>query len=344
MKTFIERYKKQRKYRQLSRQYVHKYAFIGVGNHSLNNLYPVLDFMGVPLKYIVTASEKTAEILNKSAKEYTAVNDPGIVLKDETVKGIFISASPGSHYTLVTQALQGRKSVFVEKPPCRNTAELDALIRLEKETGGIVVAGMQKRYAPACTILKKRLKRPEHYSYKFCTGAYPEGEDVITELFIHPVDLIVYLFGQARLVSMIQTGKTILLQLLHDNGVIGALELSTSYSWQTAEERMVIVEKSGIYELNNMSELLYKKKPLVIGNIPVEKVKKYTPVTEVLFNQNMFQPVMQHNNIYINGFYSELDTFVSLCEHPASNQNLSGPSLLSPTYQLLDEIRKKRKA
>jgi virulence factor len=344
MRTFIERYKKQRKYRQLSRQYLHKYAFTGVGNHSLNNLYPVLDFMGVPLKYIVTASEKTAEILNKSAKGYTAVNDPEVVLKDETVRGIFISASPDSHYSLVVQALKGGKSVFVEKPPCRNMTQLEELIRLEKETAGVVVAGLQRRYAPACSVLKKKLKRPEHYTYKYCTGAYPEGEDVITELFIHPVDLTVFLFGQAVLISMIQTEKTLLLQLLHDNGVIGTLELSTSYSWQTAEERMVVVEKNGIYELNNMSELLYKKKPLVIGNIPVEKVTHFTPVTEVLFHQNMFQPVMQHNNIYVNGFYSELETFVSICESPKPNRNPSGPALLRPTYQLLDEIRKQRQA
>ncbi|MDR0394734.1 MAG: Gfo/Idh/MocA family oxidoreductase [Tannerella sp.] len=342
MKRIIEKYKKQRKYRHLSRQYLHKYAFVGVGNHSLNNLYPVLDFMRVPLKYVLTAGEKTAEILNKSsAKEYTAVCDPDVVLRDEAVKGVFISASPESHYALAKRMLQGGKSVFVEKPPCRNMAELDRLIRLEEETGRFVVAGMQKRYAPACSVLRKRLKRPEHYTYKFCTGAYPEGEDVLTELFIHPVDLAVFLFGQAVLVSMLQNGKTFLLQLMHENGVIGSLELSTSYSWQTAEERLVIVEKNGVYELNNMSEVLYKKKPPVIGNIPVEKVMKCNPVTEILFNQNMFQPVMQHNNIYVNGFYSELETFVSMCESSKPTQNLSAPALLKPTYRLLDEIREK---
>jgi virulence factor len=342
MRRFIEKYKKQRKYRQLSRRYSRQYAFIGIGNHSMNNLYPVLDYMGVPLKYIVTASEKTAGILNKSAKGYTAVHDLDVVLKDETVKGVFISASPGSHYALVRQALKGGKSVFVEKPVCRNISELEELIRLEKETGNTVVAGMQRRYAPACTLLGKKIKHPEHYIYRYCTGAYPEGEDVVTELFIHPVDLIVFLFGPAALVSMIQTDNTLLLQIRHDSGTVGALELSTAYSWQTAEERMIIVEKSGIYELNDLSELLYRKKPPVIGNIPLEKVRKCNPVTEVLFSQNMFQPVMQHNNIYVNGFYSELETFVSICEHPAPDKNRSGLASLKPACRLLDEIREKR--
>lgn len=133
-----------------------------------------------------------------------------------------------------------------------------------------------------------------------------------------------------------------MIQVLHANGVIGSLELSTAYSWQMAEEKMIIVEKKGIYELNNLSELLYKKKPDVVKNIPLEKVMKFTPVTKVLFNQNMFQPVLQHNNIYINGFYSELETFVSICEHTGSFKNHSGLLSLRPTYELLDEIRSRK--
>jgi virulence factor len=347
MKKFIEKYKTQRKYRQLSRRYEHNYAFVGVGNHSLNNLYPALDFMRLPLKYILTASRKTADVLNRSpARTCVAVDDPEIILRDDTVKGVFISASPESHFALATRMLQAGKCVFVEKPPCRSVSELEQLIRLEQETGGFLVAGMQKRYAPACSVLGRRLKRVEHYIYSFCTGAYPEGEDIVTELFIHPVDLAVYLFGEASLVSMLETngGATLLLQLLHESGVIGALEMSASYSWQTAGERLVVVEKNGVYELNNMSELLYRKKPPIVGHIPLEKVLKYNPVTKMLFNQNSFQPVVQHNNIYVNGYYSELETFVSMCEaSPKTLPNLSAPVALRPTYRLLDEIRAKRK-
>lgn len=339
MKHLIEIYKKQRKYSQLSRRYSHQYAFIGIGNHSLNNLYPVLEYMGVPVKYVITASNKTAEVLNQASKKYTAVNDPEHALNDHEIQGVFISASPDSHYNLCSKALKKHKSVFVEKPPCRNLNELEKLISLEKETKQNVVVGMQKRYAPACSVLKKKLKCPEHYTLRYCTGAYPEGEDILTELFIHPVDLITFLFGKAKLVSLIQTNKTLLIQVVHENGIIGALELSTAYAWQMAHEQLTVVEEKGIYELNNLSELLYKKKPLLLGNIPFDKIVKFNPVTEILFNQNTFQPVMQHNNIYVNGFYSELETFISICEHPESAKNYSGLISLKPTYELLDEIR-----
>ena len=50
----INKYKAFRKKKQLSQysSYSGEYAFVGVGNHSLSNLYPVIDYLGVPLKYI----------------------------------------------------------------------------------------------------------------------------------------------------------------------------------------------------------------------------------------------------------------------------------------------------
>ncbi|MCD8166047.1 MAG: hypothetical protein LUE93_07910 [Bacteroides sp.] len=187
--------------------------------------------------------------------------------------------------------------------------KLEELISLQEESGKEVVTGMQRRYAPACRMLKAKLKEPQHYIYRYGTGAYQEGGDVLRELFIHPIDLVIYLFGAARIVSLLHTDSTILLQMYHTNGVIGSVELSTGYSWQLAEEQLTVIEKNGIYELRNLSELIYRKNPPVIGGIPLEKVLGHRPVTEVLFNQNMFQPVLQHNNLYINGFYTELETF-----------------------------------
>ena len=46
----IARYKHLRSVRQLSQSYKGKYAFVGIGNHSTNNLYPVLDYFHVGLK------------------------------------------------------------------------------------------------------------------------------------------------------------------------------------------------------------------------------------------------------------------------------------------------------
>ena len=50
IKNIIERYKRIRSMRQLKQIYGGNYAFVGIGNHSTNNLYPVLNYLHVPLK------------------------------------------------------------------------------------------------------------------------------------------------------------------------------------------------------------------------------------------------------------------------------------------------------
>lgn len=101
---------------------------------------------------------------------------------------------------------------------------------------------LQKRFAPAMQILKKKLqgsKGTKTYNLKFLTGAYPEG-DALFDLFIHPIDCVVYLFGKAeiRCVEPIDE-HTVMLVLKHADA-IGVLELSTDYTWSDAKESMTI--------------------------------------------------------------------------------------------------------
>ena len=82
-----------------------------------------------------------------------------------------------------------------------------------------------------------------HYHYCYLTGLYPEG-DAMTDLFIHPIDYVLFLFGKAEIVSanMVKAsdgGNTLLLTLQHKS-VLGMLELSTAYSWNDARETLNI--------------------------------------------------------------------------------------------------------
>lgn len=332
----INLYKRLRKNELLSsHSYQHSYAFVGVGIHALDNLYPVLAHLHVPLKYVVSGSRKTADILTASSWQCRATNDLDEVLNDPEVKGLLIAVPPQKHYELVKKSLEKHKMVFVEKPPCRTSEELADLIRFPES--GSVLVGLQKRYAPACVLLKKKLKNTDHYSLHYRVGGYPEG-DALLELFIHPVDLITYLFGKAEVRSIVRTKETLFLHLQHENGTVGSVELSTAYSWQQAEERLTVMANNAIYELNGLSELQLRNNPIRIAQLPVEKITGYTPRTELLFGASTFIPSVQHNNLYINGFYSEVKTFIRMCETNNLKINLSNPVALKDTYTLLEEI------
>lgn len=337
MKKIIERYKQLRKQAALGREYAHRYAFVGMGNHSLQNLYPVLNYLNVPLKYIVTRSEKSAEIARRLYQNCETTTDLDRVLADESVKGVFICTTPAAHYHLVKKALTAGKHVFVEKPPCTSPNELDILIETEKKQHTEVFVGLQRRYSPAFSILKSKLKNANHYIYRYTAGAFPEG-DAPLELFIHPIDSIQYLFGKAEIKSCLRRKNTYLLNVLHENGIIGNVELSADYSWKESLEYLSVNTNDGVFIINGLDSLVFHKKPRVVINIPMEKIAAYTPQHTVLFNRNTFIPNVQNNDLYVHGFYGEVKSFVGFCENGNRKLNKSRLDEIRDTFELLNNL------
>ena len=147
----ISRYKRLRSEAYLKETYAGPYAFVGMGGHSLANLYPVIHYLQIPLKYICVTSPTKAELIGKKFPGVKAVTDLDIVLADPEVKGVFVAARPKAHFSIARKVLESGKALFVEKPPCSDSEELETLVGLNK---GIAVAGLQKRYAPAVKMLK----------------------------------------------------------------------------------------------------------------------------------------------------------------------------------------------
>jgi virulence factor len=85
----------------------------------------------------VTSAGK-AELIGKKFPGVTGTTDLDAVLADPEVKGVFVAASPEAHFSISQKVLQSGKSLFVEKPPVRNSRELEVLIGMKK---GIATAG-----------------------------------------------------------------------------------------------------------------------------------------------------------------------------------------------------------
>ena len=65
IQQLIERYKRIRTKHFLAQTYQYSYAFVGMGQHSLTNIYPVLHYLSVPSKYIRATSERKARIIEQ---------------------------------------------------------------------------------------------------------------------------------------------------------------------------------------------------------------------------------------------------------------------------------------
>ena len=343
MEKLIHQLKNIRKRFYIKKTYNSNYAFIGMGNHSINNLYPVINYLRLQLKYIVTQSEKNAELINDNFPNVEGTNDLKKVLNDNEINGIFISANPKSHFSLIKDALENDKNVFVEKPPCYTLDELNELIKIEDKSKASCYVGLQKQYAPVNIELKKQIKEKCTYNYRFVTGNYSEG-DPFLDLFIHPISLVSFIFGDAELKycgsSKSSNSITIFLQLSHSNGTIGTIELSTDYSWSNAYEKMIVNTSKGIFEATNTEDLVFTPKQGSILGIPKEKIFGNKMTTVTIKRRDNFIPIIENNQIYSSGYYTEIKSFVEYCENQNKNNNNSSLKSCIDTYKIIETIKK----
>ena len=312
-----------------------------MGQHSLTNLYPVLHYLGVPLKYICVTSERKARLIERKFPGVKATASLNEILNDEAVKGIFVSASPTAHFSIASQVLRSGKSLFIEKPPCRTLEELDTLIDLQRLHGSpVVMVGLQKRYAPAVQLLKSLLKKERliNYDLHYLTGVYPEG-DALLDLYIHPLDLVCFLFGKPEILAYRQIAKDSYILMLRHPHIVGTLGLSTAYSWTDAEDLLKICTCYGSYRLSQMEELSFTPSSRTVSGIPMEKLCPHKTTVEYLYQNNSFTPILSANQVYSQGYYNELATFVEAVEHHDSHV-ISTLETIKDTYRLMDNLKR----
>ncbi len=340
----IRRYKDIRCTRWLNSTYEACYGFVGIGKHSIENLFPVLSYLQVNPKWICCRSEEKARLIAEKFKHTKGTVNIDDVIRDENVKGVFIAASPKANYLIANKMLNTGKSVFVEKPPCYSMQELEHLIEAEAKNHCMTMVGMQKRYAPTTCILKRHLKKGTVFSYHFryLTGAYPEGNPLY-DLFIHPIDLVCFLFGKAEVVAcekMERKGVVTFFVILNHGNSTGTMELSTAYSWNDAVECLSVNTTDGVYELHQMESLTYSPKRGSMFGIPLDKVfNKNTRILQ-LFSRDNFAPIMANNQIVTQGYYDEIKTFLDLVERK-TDKSLSTLQSMRDTYAVLETLQNK---
>ena len=340
IQELISRYKRMRTERFLRQTYQYSYAFVGMGQHSLTNLYPVLRYLGVPLKYICVTSERKVRLIERKFPGVKATTSLDTILRDDAVKGVFVSASPSAHFSIASQVLRSGKSLFVEKPPCRTLEELGTLIDLRRlHDSPVAMVGLQKRYAPAVQLLKKRLSKAHLVSYDlhYLTGAYPEG-DALTDLYIHPLDLVCFLFGKPEIIAVRRIARDSYLLMLQHPHIAGTLELSAAYTWTTAGESLKVCSHSGIYNLSQVEELSFTPISPAVFGIPMEKLRSHHETKEILCQRNNFTPILASNQIYSQGYFNEMEAFVDAVEG-RSHTIAADIKAIRETYRLMSEIR-----
>ena len=138
--------------------------------------------------------------------------------------------------------------------------------------------------------------------------------------------------------SIRQVAKNSYILMLQHPHIVGTLELSNAYTWTAAEESLKVCTKSGIYSLMQMEELTFTPTSSTVFGIPMEKLRSRHETKEVLYQRNNFNPILANNQVYTQGYYSEIEAFISQAESGKSEVTTSIMTVRG-TYELLQALQ-----
>lgn len=192
-------------------------AIIGAGNFTKMTMLPNLK--GAQLKYIVGAGGVNSMALAKKYEIQRAGTDMEEVLQDSEVDLLLITTRHHLHAEMVIKGLKAGKHVFVEKPLCISSQELDDIVDTYREASGLTLnVGFNRRFSLHMQKIKSLVPASAHKNMVMTmnAGHIPQevwvqdmqvgGGRIIGEA-CHIIDLMVMLSGsKVRQVCMSSLG------------------------------------------------------------------------------------------------------------------------------------------
>ena len=170
-----------------------KIGVIGLGDIAGKAYLPVLGSRAdVELHLYTRDHEKLAQI----GQQYRLQNLHSSLdsLLNSGLEGAFVHSATEAHFKLVEQLLQHNIHVYVDKPITYDYASTKALVELAESKGLTLMAGFNRRYAPAYRKLKE-MEAPNMVLMQKNRKALPADiRTFIFDDFIHVVDTLRYLF------------------------------------------------------------------------------------------------------------------------------------------------------
>lgn len=132
-------------------------GFIGGGSFARRYLIPLAAKHGLVLDRVATASGLSAVSVAEQFDFQRGACTVFELLDDPSLAGVIIATRHDRHGDLALAALRAGKAVFVEKPLCLSSEELESLQQeLDRGTGPLMV-GFNRRFAPATLKIQSYL-------------------------------------------------------------------------------------------------------------------------------------------------------------------------------------------
>ena len=247
-------------------------GFIGSGNYASNILLPSFKKTGAILKTIVSNDGLSSTHFGKKFGFSNVSTDIKDIMEDPDCNTVVICTRHDSHADLLCNGIYNGKNIYVEKPICLKSEELELIINVHKRNT-ILMVGFNRRFAPLSYKLKKlisKLNTPKSYIYT-CNAGYIDKDHWIHNVNIgggrligeacHFVDYLRYLDG-SKIIKMEILFNTnsknmdnFTLSLEFESGSIGNIHYFSNGSKSFPKERIEIFGDNKIIMMENFKKL-----------------------------------------------------------------------------------------
>jgi predicted dehydrogenase/threonine dehydrogenase-like Zn-dependent dehydrogenase len=218
-------------------------GFIGAGNFARSVLLPsAARAPGVRFTGVATATGLSGRHVAEKFGFGYATTDYQQILDDPETDAVFIVTRHASHAPIACDALRAGKTVFLEKPMACNLEQLVELVDTAEATGGRLMVGFNRRFAPQARQARAGLENsssPLVALYRVNAGSVPsdswlvdeEGGGRIIGEVCHFVDTLQFLIGAEPVsvyaVKAADQQDALSIQLTFGNGSIATIIYSS---------------------------------------------------------------------------------------------------------------------
>jgi polar amino acid transport system substrate-binding protein len=151
-------------------------GFIGLGNYATSQIIGRLKkFPDLKLKAVSTASGMAAALKGTQYGFELIAPTAETVLESRDLGTVFILSRHDSHARFVKSGLRAGKHVFVEKPLCLTSSELQEIQVAYQESKGVLMVGFNRRFSPLVLEIKNQFPRGfQHLVYRINAGPLPK--------------------------------------------------------------------------------------------------------------------------------------------------------------------------
>ncbi|MDF2515214.1 MAG: putative dehydrogenase [Sphingobacterium sp.] len=244
-------------------------GIVGAGNFTKMTLMPALKDSGAIYKYIASNGGVTGTALAQKYNIANSTTDYHEILSDSDVDLVLITTRHNLHASMVIEALNAGKNVFVEKPLALNQEELERVIEAQQRSDKNITVGFNRRFSPHIVKIKQFVgDAPMNVIATMNAGTIPSnvwvhdmkvgGGRIIGEA-CHYIDLITFLTGsRVKSVCMNSLGlnpeentdnASILLR--YENGSTGVINYFANGSKAYSKERVEVFSQERTFIMDN---------------------------------------------------------------------------------------------